>query len=204
MVLEKHGIFNIKSTLHKPCEAYLGDTTSQSFTLQQVQNLPDIENCATWLTNIPVKVSEHDILSKTETGAVLCLYVNQEDSFHTAKAAKLVFLEPQGAANLVRQSKTHGFFLGMLEYSRVLIISGLKEIMTLAFWTRYFGSVCVFVLEFHQVVWESATQRMMEFRFIRIDAQALTCLQAIQRDDRLKEKEVHVSFGKDPCDPINR
>ena len=184
LALKKRRPDNSKSLVRNPGQAYQGDMSSNSFVHQQVDGLPDRENCATWMVNIPVQVSEQEIFDKTRSGAVLCLYINQETDFHQTKAAKLVFMTPQGAANLIGQSRAGRFWLGdkMIpvrynrtgykryehqRHSRVIIISGPRELMTLEFWNTYFEDICIFTLEFHKIVWESLSRKSMEFRFIR-------------------------------------
>jgi hypothetical protein len=43
----------------------------------------------------------------------------------------------------------------------------------------------------------------MEFRFCRVDGQAVTCLLAITRAKNLPET-IEVTFGLDPCNPESR
>lgn len=43
----------------------------------------------------------------------------------------------------------------------------------------------------------------MEFRFARVDGQAITCLQAISKN-KLHRATVAAGFGLDPCDLSNR
>lgn len=52
------------------------------------------------------------------------------------------------------------------------------------------------------VKWKTDTRKKMEFRFCRVDGQAVTCLQAMKKDKTLPET-VKATFGYDPCNPAN-
>lgn len=180
----KRGLCTELSIVRNSGQAYKGDTSSKSYINHQGQKLADDENCSTWCINIPVQVSEREILGKIKCGAVFCVYINKESATHRTKAAKVVFMTPQGARYFVQQSNLGQFFLGgrrigviynreghkeykHQSHSRVLAISGPDQLMTLEFWSGYFEEICVHTLEFHQVVCAQGGRTTMEFGFIR-------------------------------------
>ncbi|KUJ16778.1 uncharacterized protein LY89DRAFT_548638, partial [Mollisia scopiformis] len=83
--------------------------------------------------------------------------------------------------------------------SRVLFVEGPEQMMTVDFWFQYFRQVSVFqwdrVLEHPPV---RPGRKCLEFRFARINGQAQTCLQQIQRQEEFVGL-VGAWYGLDPC-----
>lgn len=92
MLLEQQGRLDDKPVLRIPGHPWKGDVSSRSF-LAQAPGLPDHENCALWLENIPIEVTHTDIFNVIHTGAVNCLHLNSPDDKHPEQAAKIAFSE---------------------------------------------------------------------------------------------------------------
>jgi len=218
MVLKKRGHIDAQSAQRPTSGNYLGSRSSSS-KAREVQGLPDHENCALFLTNIPVEATLQELFSTIKTGAVFCLHVNPPNSVHKTNAAKLAFMIPQAAAAFLAQINSingivlHGHRIqGRFNrngyarnenpfQSRVLSLEGPTPMMTLEYWTSRFAEFSEFELECYRLYPSQNTGlRKMEFRFARIDGQAQTCLQAIVYDPTLTGV-VHVKYGTDPCKP---
>ena len=216
MVLERLGVPVTPSSRGLPGSNYLGRRHSPSGA-REVEGLLDWENCALFLTKILVEVTLHEIFSVITTGAVFCLHINPPSGIHTTKAAKLAFMNPEGAAAFLDQIRSpegvvlHGNRIQgrynrngyarneNIWQSRVLELIGPTPMMTLAYWTSHFAMFSEFELETYRLLPTNVDGvRIMEFRFARIDGQAQTCLQCIRTDPSLKGV-VQVRYGNDPC-----
>lgn len=71
--------------------------------------------------------------------------------------------------------------------------------MTYEYWFEYFGKVCIFSWERALEVSQDRGRKTLEFRFVRIIAQAQACLEAIRSDPALRET-VRVWYERDPCE----
>lgn len=218
MVLEKRGHLDAQSAQRHTSGNYLGSRSSSS-NAREVLGLPDHENCALFLTHIPVEATLHELFSTIKTGAVFCLHINPPTSVHQTKAAKLAFMIPQAAAAFLAQINSingvvlhghrirgrfnrNGYVRNEKTYqSRVLSLEGPTPMMILGYWTSRFAEFSEFELECYRLYpSRSAGLRKMEFRFARIDGQAQTCLQTIVHDPTLTGV-VYVKYGIDPCEP---
>jgi len=208
MVLERRGIIP-PSTLNSGT-GYQGDTNSASFSAQ-IEGLPDDENCALFLSNIPLAVTQTDILARIHVGSVFALHINPPDEAHPFQAAKLVFMDPEAAAAFMKSNiwlrgrrlgvryNRFGYRRNTEPYSRCLMIEGPPHMMTLQFWDQYFFKYSL--LNWDRVLYvecDKPGMEAMEFRFSRIDGQAQTCFQAINADRELKGV-VTVRYVRDPC-----
>jgi hypothetical protein len=197
-------------------EKYLGDKNSSSYK-EHRGDLPDLENCALYLSKIPLTMTETKIFDLIDCGAVYTLYLKEPDAKHSLKAADLVFMAPESAAifyakltngdilmdNQKVRVKYNKFGLTQKDrrQSRVIFIQGPEEIMTIEFWEKYMKNISVFVWE--RVI-ESApvnSGKLMQFRYSRIVGQAQPCLQALLRDRNMMELGVIAGYMADPCGP---
>lgn len=182
--------------------------------------MPDHLNCALFVTNIATRVTASEIFNQITCGRVVCLHIYEPDYKHTSKAAKIVFAEPTSARMFYDQLRSLAFRHlnnqisnievvynrhGQPRYeniikTRVLVIEGPSANMTLNFWKEYFGFFSKFELE-HFIVMEThdPTLRRFEFRFVRIDGQAETCMGAIRNNDSFNGV-FRAWYGHDPCD----
>ncbi|KAH6673663.1 hypothetical protein B0J14DRAFT_638658 [Halenospora varia] len=161
--------------------------------LSQVDNLPNHHNCSLFLTNIPLSTKYSDIFKRITTGAVFALHLMKAKDEHPTQGAKLVFMNSSSAAEYIASQPTvhgsqiqirynrHGYLNNYVNYSRVLVLEGPVALMGQKFWLGYFGhySLCNFEPVRYLPSKAVGTLRM-EFRFIRIDGQAETCMQAVQ------------------------
>jgi hypothetical protein len=195
---------------------YLSHRYSSS-NAREVQGLQDFENCALFLTKIPVKATLQEIFSVITTGAVFCLHLNPPNSIHTTMAAKLVFMTPEAAYVFLKEIQSprgvilqgqriqgrynrNGYVRNDSNWqSRVLDIVGPTPIMTREYWTTHFSMFSEFELEACCSIPTNINGvTIMQFRFARIDGQAQTCLQCIRTDPSLAGT-VQVRYGVDPC-----
>ncbi|KAG4440162.1 hypothetical protein IFR05_004371 [Cadophora sp. M221] len=200
MVLEKIGAALMTPYGQRQLEFkqnYQGDPNSE-VNRRQVHQLPDAHNCTLWLWNIPATLHVSEVFDQIDTGAVQCCHiVPPNEDYHTC-AAKLAFMAPEAAAKFKEKAESEGgIWLGgrklMVRYnrdgnlrndtqqSRVLIIEGPKELMTLQYWESYFAKICVFqwdrVLE---IPCQDPEKRVLQFSFVRLDGQAQACMGAIR------------------------
>ncbi len=216
MVLERMGFPVTPTPQRNHGSNYLGRRHS-SPSAREVHGLPDWENCALFLTRIPVEVTLHEVFSVINTGSVFCLHINPPNGIHTTKAAKLAFMAPEAAAAFLRQTQSpRGILLRgkriqcrynrngyarneKIWQARVLEILGPTPIMTLEYWTSYFTNFSGFELDTYRLIPTNVHGvTILEFRFARIDGQAQTCLQCIRTDPSLAGV-VQVRYGTDPC-----
>jgi hypothetical protein len=110
-------------------------------------------------------------------------------------------------------------------FSRVLYLEGPKYLMSLDRWIKYFDRYCVCVVEYSGILvctlltphvcsmsvfgvqqltsylqWEDDEKMKMEFRFVRVDGQSQTCIQALKASPAY-QTVIKASYGLDPCDP---
>ncbi|PVH82624.1 hypothetical protein DL98DRAFT_586223 [Cadophora sp. DSE1049] len=203
MVLEQHEL-----NLTNPCgqsildaKHYRGDPSSQA-NRRQVHQLPDAHNCTLWLWNIPESVHVSEIFDKIDIGAVQCCHIVPPNTDYSTCAAKLAFMAPEPAAQFKQKADSlEGIWLKNLklkvrynrdgnlrndtQQSRVLIIEGPCELMTLAYW-------------------EDLSKKILQFSFVRLDGQAQACMGAIRSQNEFAEV-IRASFAPDRCgDPAAR
>lgn len=191
MVLEQHrtSLTNLCDQRNSEANSYRGDPSSKA-NRRQIQQLPDAHNCTLWLCNIPASVHVSEIFDKIDTGAVQCFHMVPPNGNHSTCAAKLAFMTPEAAATFKQKASSfEGIWLknfklkvrynrdGNLrndtQQSRVLIIEGPCDLMTLPYWEAYFRKVCVFqwdrVLAFPC---KDTSKKILQFSFVRLDGQA--------------------------------
>ncbi len=213
MRLEKNGLAAPRH-IEIECCRYKGDKSSTAF-LTAVPHLENEFNCSLFITNIPVGTSGSDMFDRIRTGAVDALHFNPADKKHSTIAAKLVFTNPEGAARLYSHAQWPGVRIGdrrlYVMYnrdgvlsrdgvqSRILLIEGPEDMMTYEHWKAYFDEACVYQLDRWLYQFCSGLGRKrMEFRFYRVDGQAVTCYQKIRWDEEL-QGVVQVRYGRDVC-----
>ncbi|KAJ8064219.1 hypothetical protein OCU04_006567 [Sclerotinia nivalis] len=192
--------------------------------IKGIKNLADHLNCSVFISHLPEKVYYHEIFSIINTGSVISAYIDDPIYGCPFSTAKITFKYPEGAARFIEQAnsaegiKIREHYLsvlynahGMVKYpiehqSRVLYIEGPIHKMSGMFWKSYFIKITRFNLEYvgylplaqpHQF------RRMMEFRFVRIGAQAERFFTAIIEDPQFYcpkyGRDVTVKYGEDPC-----
>ena len=197
---------------------YRGDLTSFSY-IRQIPDLPDRENCALFITGIPIAATPYDIFETIKTGAVVCLHIKCATELHRDKAAKLVFKVHEAAAEYLAKCESprgvliHGRRIkgvynkhGVRKHphpaqSRVLLVVGPVELMTRDFWDGYFR-------RWSKLTWDAfgptdtptpPGKEEWFFAFERIDGQSQTCLSALLEDDHIGPL-VEAKYGPDPCE----
>ncbi|TVY16868.1 hypothetical protein LARI1_G008778 [Lachnellula arida] len=211
MVLAQQGL--LTSSVHNFAHAdtkYQGDLKSRSY-ISQHANLPDKENCALFVTNIPPQVKHSEIFDLIHVGPVFALHINPADAQHSMQAAKLIFMGPESAQQLLKATvQVHGRVLGFRynrhgyrrndrDYSRVLVVEGPEKIMKSDFWDKYFKTYSDLVYDrVIEVDCPNAGNKAFAFHFARIDGQAETCLLAIRAEPSF-QGIVTVRYAQDPC-----
>ncbi|CZR62311.1 uncharacterized protein PAC_12208 [Phialocephala subalpina] len=181
----------------------------------QQRDLADDLNCALFLRNIPMSASLSGFFDMVDTGAVYALHIMPPNGQHHTCAAKLTFMEPEGAAIFLAKARhgirvagylldaryniREGYLRNTTAISRVIHVEGPEAMMTVDYWFRYFRQVCVF--QWDRVVALACPRpgrKFLEFRFACINGQAQTCLQEIQQQEEFAGL-VDVAYGFDPC-----
>ena len=187
---------------------------------QSSGNISNENNCALFITGIPVAIPFSEIFDEITDGAVRALSVKPPGTFNTS-AAKLVFFSPQGAQSFfsrahagtgisLRESTLNVTYNrgGYLQYCpdniaiRVLFLEGPSNIMTWQYWKPFFDQACSYQLDrwiMHPC--SNPNRRGMEVRFVRVDGQAQACFQIIVKDKTNKDWiDILVGYGLDPCE----
>ncbi|KAF4631444.1 hypothetical protein G7Y89_g6690 [Cudoniella acicularis] len=197
---------------------YLGDPNSRSAAIQ-ILNLPSEENCALWITYLPLDMTIPRFIGLVRTGEVFAAMLYEpEGGLNWAKAAKLVFKKHDAATEFLAKVKS---FLGIVNSglrmeatwnrvgyrenntnkTRVLHLRGPPHLMTFEFWNDYFGKRVIFQLEgFRELPGPREGKKILEFRFARIDGQAEAMFTAVMNDQELA-RDIEIRYGADPCDP---
>ena len=203
-----------------PGHRYQGSMETRAFR-SQVYGLPDRENCALYITWIPLEVTLTDLFEIIRTGDVECLYLQPPcPPKHVMQAAKLHFKEPEAAeafhdlANSLEGIWMHGAQIkvvynrdGVRRHpssveTRVLNIEGPQEIMNIDFWNKYLTNIGHFQIDVVFLPCNRPFRVAFQFRFARIEAQAKMVFVAI-RNTREFDGVVHVEYGLDPCNPAS-
>ena len=127
------------------------------------------------------------------------------------QAAKLVFMDPEAAQQMMRATvwmrdrllgfryNRHGYRKNDRDYSRVIIVEGPEPIMKFASWDRYFRFYSDLVYDrVLEVDCPTPGNKAFAFHFARINGQAETCLLAIRAEPSF-QGIVTVRYGRDPC-----
>lgn len=207
-------------------------------------DIENIENCSLWLTNLPRDCNEKMLLGAVHAcGKVLQTVINPpEDDRHTGSAAKLIFFHHEEAARLLQRSREGLLRVGdrqpkvthnrtrvrskpASKESRVLQITGPREIVNFSYLTQLFTSVCTYQLETFEdrgPVGDGPDSRHeMIWRFGSFRCQAHWCFRELH-DRRRRHKpsydeqhhghhagqtnmgrlwnDVEIHYGVDPCD----
>ena len=196
---------------------FCGDLNSRAIK-EQIYLLPNDRNCSLFIKGIPLAITYSDIFDRIHTGKVTSMYIVPPSYRHQTQAAKIVFDNPGSAKAFANELKSYdGRFMDGHEISvvynrygqpesdwglksRVIIIEGPAD-MTFKFWDDYFGAFSKFqydrVFEFDN---PSKKTKIIEFRFVRIDGQAETCMGAIKKNT-VFEGCFRAWYGRDPCEP---
>ncbi|KAF8859060.1 hypothetical protein BDZ45DRAFT_621443 [Acephala macrosclerotiorum] len=201
-----------------PGTSYQGDGFASSY-LNQVVNLPDHLNAALWMEYLPSNIQPYQIFDALRGyGVVWSLHINPPTDTHPTAAAKIVFMSPHADARIMAQYRIRGLQVGgswvRLKYNkhgmpnrstsetRVLRIEGPQELMSLGWWEAQFCEACKYQIDrwgFLPCV--IAGRARMEFRFARVDGQAQSCRQMIERE-LASSHGILVWYGPDPCGEI--
>ncbi|KAH7313123.1 hypothetical protein BKA65DRAFT_349429, partial [Rhexocercosporidium sp. MPI-PUGE-AT-0058] len=192
MALERNGVDLTTPYGQRHSEAkhhYRGDLNSEA-NRRQVHQLPDAHNCTLWVWNIPASIHISEVFDQIDTGAVQCCHMVPPNEAHHTFAAKLAFMAPEAAAKfkekadskegiwlqgnkLMARYNRDGNLRNDTQQSRVLVIEGMKEFMTIHYWEAYFTKICVFqwdrVLE---LPCQDPEKKVLQFSFVRLDGQA--------------------------------
>ncbi|KAH8597101.1 hypothetical protein B0O99DRAFT_592853 [Bisporella sp. PMI_857] len=227
MIQTRRGIPHSLSEVPRPprtagkrmeADNYHGSKTSRAWQ-QQIAGLSDGQNCALWITGIPEFVTEADIFAVINTGAVYCVHLMVPNQQHPTKAAKLIFTTLPGCQIFMAQYQQFGLRLGGMSvqirfnrhgqlpyhgsHTRVILIEGPDEVMTIPAWASYLQRFSIFQLEHaRKVECFKLGRTMIELRFARIDGQAEACFLALERNAVI-HPHITVQYGPDPCDPLS-
>ena len=203
-------------------------------------NITDEENCALWIMNLPRDCDIPMLLGSIRNcGKVFQVHINEPEPErgHVGCAAKLIFFHHEAAAKLMERSWAGDFHVGdrnpqivwnrtrvppraRSQDSRVLQITGPREIVNRNTLTELFESACEYQLEsVEEPERVGGLGGLYEtvFRFGSYRCQAEGCFQAIRgrraahvrrgngaaapHDDRMAclWEKVQVHWGIDPC-----
>lgn len=180
-------------------------------------NIPDSENCAVWITNLPTKCTQKDLLQALmlhRPGRVWATHVSgPAQPKHRHAAAKLVFYHPDEAKRFLELSRQPGIFVEdrrisaiynkqrvpAQKYSRptsrALEIRGDKAIVNEKFLRSLFVSHFKFEDEAVEVLAEFGNTRVIEWRFGSMRAQAASAYSILER----MYPCVDIRYATDPC-----
>ncbi|KAJ4414810.1 hypothetical protein N0V82_007725 [Gnomoniopsis sp. IMI 355080] len=179
--------------------------------------IPDDQNCAVWITNLPSECTTKDLLQTLmhhRPGRVWATVINApEEPRHRHAAAKIVFYHPIEARRLLNIARKPGIFLegrrisviynkqrvAEQQYteptSRAIEIRGDKAIVNEKFLRSLFENHFKFEDEAVEVLAEFSDARVMEWRFGSMRAQASSAYKLLQR----MYPCVHIRYATDPC-----
>lgn len=181
--------------------------------------LPEKENCALWLTNLPADVTHHELLTPIRNiGRIWCTVINAPDFLrHETAAAKVVFSNPKSASALLEQSNSRGLIIrnhhiritrNRVKYpekgmsgkeSRVLIITGKSSFVNEASLTQFFRERFIYEIdEVITLIANAAGRSVVEYKFGSYRSQAQMGKMALEKDR--PEGFEKVEFGEDPCE----
>lgn len=203
-----------KQQLPQGHKEYLGDRGSK-YHQAQVLNLADNDNCATYITDVPLSINPKTFFAAIDCGAVATIDVKDANKKFILKAADVVFAKPEAAAKFIAKVNSgpglyingqrlsarynkFGQFTTPPGQTRVVFIEGPEEMMDVDEWLKYFDEYSIYVLEKYEEVYRKNGRVMLEFYFVRIVGQAQTIKQAIEDDPNL-QGAVNVGYSRDPC-----
>lgn len=179
--------------------------------------IPDQQNCAVWITNLPSKCTTKDLLQALmhhRPGRVWATHINApEEPKHRHAAAKVVFYHPAEAKHLLNLARRPGILIqdrrisaiynkqrvAAQEYtyptSRALEIRGDKAIVNEKFLRSLFENHFKFEDEAVEVLAEFEDTRVIEWRFGSMRAQAGSAYKLLER----MYPCVHIRYATDPC-----
>lgn len=192
------------------------------------------ENCSLWMTNLPRNCNLRMLLGAVRgCGKVYQTVINPpQGEHHTGCAAKLVFFHHTEAARLLRRSREGMFHVGdrqpnvthnrtrvaskpASKESRVLQITGPREIVNHEYLTGLFTGACTYQLEAVEdrgpVSGGLDSRHEMIWRFGSVRCQAHWCYGRLHEQRKAHRLEgqtivgrlwnaVEVNYGVDPCD----
>ncbi|PVH69598.1 hypothetical protein DL98DRAFT_598515 [Cadophora sp. DSE1049] len=219
MVLQELGLTTRDPARLAPGISYQGDIFSKPY-LDQVEDLPDIDNCSLFIKFIPYGTPHSIIFDNIHCGAVWSLHFNPTTETTFYHGCQIGFYKARRSSGCHEAMQGHGLQIGgnwldvrynkhgMWAHSgtetRVLQIEGSLGLMTWAFWYPYFKTACVFQLDrCFYIPCPHVGRVHMEFRFARVDGQAQSCRQKIERDPMLNSAGVLVQYSPDPCDQVS-
>lgn len=186
--------------------------------------LPDEHNCSFWLENLPPNVDCGMILgSLRDIGRVYALHINNGECggrgrHHTA-GAKLTFFTIEDAqrffqfsivdsaltigglpTRVLRNRVKVGPQSGLpTDHTRVLVVTGSSQVITVEFLETFFREKFVYQLETVIDHGNNGVMSVLEWRFSSWRAQAHEAMQILKRDPVFQEMWVNVEYGRDPC-----
>lgn len=180
-------------------------------------NIPDKENCAVWITNLPATCTIRDLLRALmhyRPGRVWASHINPpEEGRHRHAAAKIIFYHPNEARRLLDLCISPGIVIenrrmcaiynkqrvAAQEYafptSRALEIKGAKKIVNETFLRSLFEQHFRFEDEAVEVLAEFDDVRVIEWRFGSMRAQAGAAYKLLER----MYPCVDIRYATDPC-----
>lgn len=182
-------------------------------------DIPDDENCAFWITGLPPTCTVKMLLSAISGfGKIYATHINPPDGrlpFGTAAAKVILFrlsaaraffreyefkpLLVDGFLAIVRRNRIRAAKLDR-KSSRVLVITGPKEVVDWGYLQGAFRNRFVYDLDEVVTLWENGELRSLEVRFGSARAQAEAAYQLL-RPTAGPFANVGVWYGHDPCDP---
>ncbi|KAM7200093.1 hypothetical protein V8F20_005514, partial [Naviculisporaceae sp. PSN 640] len=184
-------------------------------------NIPDKDNCSFFITGLPPGIDTHTLLAHIrDVGRIFASYINDANpsAGHLTAAAKLVFFKKSAAQYFWSRHREQlplmvcGYAAKVVRnrikvaepdwpenYTRVVVISGRKEVVQTATLLKIFEANFVFHLD--EIIEDPLDGwRTIEFRFGSWRSQAQTSFQVLGNHPDFRG--VRIRYGRDPCDRI--
>ncbi|KAI0014345.1 hypothetical protein F4779DRAFT_612638 [Xylariaceae sp. FL0662B] len=187
----------------------------------QMRQIPDEENTALWITNLPPDCTVQDILAQIRgIGKVFALHINRPvlnripSQSHRNSAASLAFFSPEAAQKMLQKQKAEPLHVGGLktlvvynenkvepcfdyDCSRVLVMEGDPLIVNPGFLTKFLRERGIHWDTDVAYFFEKRNENWIEWHFGSYRGQARQAFKEIKKEfgDR-----VDITYGRDPCD----
>ncbi|KAI0965472.1 hypothetical protein F4678DRAFT_333362 [Xylaria arbuscula] len=182
--------------------------------------IPPENNTSVWITNLPPTCTYANLLGQLrDIGKICATVINPPQQNHTTSAAKIVFFDVEGKNRLLASASEGSFIVDNLlpcvvpnriltearpvgPQSRVLIITGPRDVVNLHYLCQLFERFCAFDLEYVRTVQHVDGTATMDWAFGSYRCQAERVYGEMMRLKCVSPMfaVVEVRWGRDPCD----
>lgn len=197
---------------------YLGNPMLEK---NQSADIPEEENCAFWITNLPPDITYTQLLANIRNvGRVYAVHINGPSGEITTSAAKVVFFDRSAAERFWLHTRKWGFPVGLFvgvvrknriktapqhgvgERSRVIHVSGAKGFVHQDWLLAFFSVKCTYQID--EIITHPGNPERghVEFRFASYRCQAEAAWNALERafEADVPGSPIVKWWGVDPCD----